>query len=871
MRIVERNHPEHEPLPRVRLTEARVSLALSQQEVAEKIGTTHVNVSRWERGITKPNPYFRRKLCQLFGKTAQELDLVPSPEEQKAEQQAAERQQAAREEASKPHERVPIYDSAIPLQPAIRLVGRDKEMALIKKRLFTGGNVALTALNGLPGVGKTALSVALAHDAEVRAHFRDGILWAALGPKPNVLGLLGRWGTLLGIAPSEMASLSDGEAWAKAIHHAIGSRAMLLVIDDAWNVEEALAFKVGGPNCAHLLTTRHSDIATFIAMDGATRIEELGVEESMTLLRSLAPMVVDREPQKALDLVQAVGGLPLALTLMGNYLRKQSYSGHARRIAAALERLSDAEARLMVKEPHGPVEGHSSLESNQHISLVSVISVTDQLLSEEARAALYNLSVIPAKPNTFSEDMALAVAACDVEVLDMLSDSGILESNGTSRYMIHQVIRDYAAYQLELDNAAERAARGRLLDFVLDFVETNKDDYQQLEQESTNILAAMEMAYNLQVWETLVRCALAFIPHFMRHGSYALAGLHLQHAIEAAQALSRKQDIALLQLYYGQVLQQQGDFVQAETTFQDGLEVARQIEDQSLISAFLNDLGWVNTKMGKYDLAEDYLQQGLTIARQIGDLKRISSILMVLGSVSIYLGDYAKSEAYLQEGLRLAQQIGDQELTCFMLSNLGVNAGQRGDFSVAAQYFREGLALARKIGQKDRICSLLTNLSGVEIELGKYQQAENSCQEGLEIAYQIEHKERLSALLINQGIAFRGQRKFERAKRSFENSLKLARKIGNPFMIALALCEYGTLLLDLEEIEKAKEAFQDVLTITPKGAADLLALAQYGLAKIAASRGEIEKAKALGSESAVSLENMGHRNAHEVRDWLASL
>ena len=42
----------------------------SQEQVAEMIGTTGPNVSRWERGITIPNLYFRQKLCELFGKSA---------------------------------------------------------------------------------------------------------------------------------------------------------------------------------------------------------------------------------------------------------------------------------------------------------------------------------------------------------------------------------------------------------------------------------------------------------------------------------------------------------------------------------------------------------------------------------------------------------------------------------------------------------------------------------------------------------------------------------------------------------------------------------------------------------------------------------
>ena len=71
--------PKSAHRPRVRLTEARTERNWSQQEVADRIGTTHLNVSRWERGLTKPGPYFRGKLCSLFGKSEQELDLASTP------------------------------------------------------------------------------------------------------------------------------------------------------------------------------------------------------------------------------------------------------------------------------------------------------------------------------------------------------------------------------------------------------------------------------------------------------------------------------------------------------------------------------------------------------------------------------------------------------------------------------------------------------------------------------------------------------------------------------------------------------------------------------------------------------------------------
>ena len=59
-----------------RLSTERLRRHWSQLEVADKIGTTPGNVSRWERGITSPGPYFRTRLCELFGMSAHELGLA---------------------------------------------------------------------------------------------------------------------------------------------------------------------------------------------------------------------------------------------------------------------------------------------------------------------------------------------------------------------------------------------------------------------------------------------------------------------------------------------------------------------------------------------------------------------------------------------------------------------------------------------------------------------------------------------------------------------------------------------------------------------------------------------------------------------------
>src|SRR5579859_6310305 len=60
-----------------RLRREREQRAWTQNEVAERIGTTQINISRWENGITFPGPYYRQKLGELFEKSIQELGLIP--------------------------------------------------------------------------------------------------------------------------------------------------------------------------------------------------------------------------------------------------------------------------------------------------------------------------------------------------------------------------------------------------------------------------------------------------------------------------------------------------------------------------------------------------------------------------------------------------------------------------------------------------------------------------------------------------------------------------------------------------------------------------------------------------------------------------
>ncbi|GHO43318.1 tetratricopeptide repeat protein [Ktedonospora formicarum] len=157
------------------------------------------------------------------------------------------------------------------------------------------------------------------------------------------------------------------------------------------------------------------------------------------------------------------------------------------------------------------------------------------------------------------------------------------------------------------------------------------------------------------------------------------------------------------------------------------------------------------------------------------------------------------------------------------------------------------------------------------MEMGNYHQAEMYLKEGLSIARQIEHREWTCVLIINLGLTTSKQGMYDQAEIYLQEGLVLSRQIGIPHMTALALNEFGNLLLSKKKVQKAKSVFTEMLETLPQGGLDLKALAQYGLARVAAEQGDTQNARALGLQSADLLEQIGHGNAEEVRHWLRAI
>jgi tetratricopeptide (TPR) repeat protein/transcriptional regulator with XRE-family HTH domain len=847
------------PNPELRL--ARELRCWSQEDVAERIGTSAFTVCRWERGVTTPSPHFRQKLCMLFERTAEGLGFVSIGS---ARQDAPSRPVTIKEWRVGEAESVTRRHFVVPpLFPVEGLIGRDTIFAALRRQVLAHKRVAL---HGLPGVGKTALAVAIAHDPEVVREFSDGVLWVSVGPEPDAPTLLAGLAAALGVAPIRASEGTSPHAMAKSLSEAIGARRLLLIIDDAWKLDDVLLFALGSPGSSHVLTTRFPQVASYFASDECLRVDELDEAQAMELLSRIAPRVAEEESQAAHALVQSVGGLPLALLLAGRYLRAQGYSGQPRRTREALWRLRHAEERLRISDPSSFIHSPSYFPVGESASLETVIAISDHHLNDEAGTALRALSLFPAKPNSFSEEAALALSDSSVSVLDSLTDAGLLESYGPARYALHQTIADYARVRLEDDGV-----QVRLVTYYMQFIQTHETDYAVLEREIANICTALDLAHARELSGDLIRGATAFAPFLLARGFYALAELHLCRAARSAGVPECEAYLPRVYLYLGRVAELRGRLAEAGSWYDNGLSVARKIDD-AVSSLLLAHKGETLINQGDYVHAEPYLLEGVQLARACGDRRSQATLLRLLGEVMDCRDQFARGDQFYLQGLRLAREINDSEATSCLLQNLGEKATKYGNYGRALGYLTEGLQLARAIHHRQRISACLTDLGALACKRGYYRQAEIYAREALQVARTIGHPIRLVNALCISGEVASCKKLFTEAERHLQEGLLLARDIRHPFLLAECLCLLGELRLRQDNAEQAEVMFREAYAIAEEVCVDeMRASALYGLARTAACRGNLVEAHDQGDRSLVLFAAEGHKLAGEIARWLTML
>ncbi|HYM76872.1 MAG TPA: TIR domain-containing protein [Candidatus Dormibacteraeota bacterium] len=157
---------------------------------------------------------------------------------------------------------------APPLPPGY--VPRPEELERLRSAVIGSAgdrHVALTALQGMGGVGKTVLAMALCYDPVVQAAFPDGIVWTTIGRTPgSLVPQMQSVGTAFGDGPEHYPTL---ETSATRLKRLLRKKAALLVLDDVWDRRHVEPFLTNEVRCRTLFTSRDPTIALNL---GATEV-----------------------------------------------------------------------------------------------------------------------------------------------------------------------------------------------------------------------------------------------------------------------------------------------------------------------------------------------------------------------------------------------------------------------------------------------------------------------------------------------------------------------------------------------------------------------------------------------------------------------
>jgi transcriptional regulator with XRE-family HTH domain len=141
-----------EATPKYLLRNMRESQGWTQEELAEKIGTTGVTISRWESGVTTPNRYFRKKLSLLYGKSIRELGLLSGEQDASSNtNQSIENSQAEVASSARPGA-IFLFNELLPAPEEV--YGRRSERDILVSRT---SRKASTSIIGPRRSGKTWL------------------------------------------------------------------------------------------------------------------------------------------------------------------------------------------------------------------------------------------------------------------------------------------------------------------------------------------------------------------------------------------------------------------------------------------------------------------------------------------------------------------------------------------------------------------------------------------------------------------------------------------------------------------------------------------------------------------------------------------
>jgi WD40 repeat protein len=264
----------------------------------------------------------------------------------------------------------------------VNFVERPEALDALRDALLAddgGRHIALTALQGMGGIGKTVLAQALCHDEVVQQAFPDGVVWITIGRESpfDPLTRMREVGKALG---DDLSRYENELAAKNQYRSTIRKKAALIVVDDVWRSSDLETLRAeDSPRSRLLFTTRDASIAA--AMGAREHVADLLTnEQSREVLARWSRTEITHLPPISAELIHECGRLPLALSMVGAMLRGKP----AAYWKAVLEHLRNADLdKIKAQFPDYP-----------YTDVLRAIQVSVDSLDATSRARYFALAVL---------------------------------------------------------------------------------------------------------------------------------------------------------------------------------------------------------------------------------------------------------------------------------------------------------------------------------------------------------------------------------------------------------------------------------------------------------------------------------------------
>ncbi len=780
---------EARPTPNQKLRHERERRAWSQQDVADKVGTTPLNVGRWERGITMPGPYFRQRLCEIFEKSASELGLVHE-----------------NTGAGTPIEVPPHTPSTTPAQETLPVLwnvpynrnplftGREDILTQVYLALTSADQpLALTqpqAISGLGGIGKTQTAVEYAYRYRDRY---EAVFWAR-ADSPELLS--SDYLLLAALLNLPQRNEQDQTLVVKAVLRWFDTHeGWLLILDNADDLEMVNAFIPSAGKGHVLLTTRAHSTGTIA---GRIELETMGLEEGMVLLLRRAKLlkgsasslqaVPDAVRSSAQAIVEAVDGLPLALDQAGAYIEGTGCS-----LSDYLKFYKTHRHRLLRKR------GESAVGHPEPVATTWSLSFEKVERANPAAAELLRLCAF-LHPDEIPEAM----------IAEGASELGpILQPVAEDEMELNEAIGELRKYSL-----VKRDPEKKILNIhrLVQAVIKDRMDKETQREWAERVVKIVNRAFPLPEINTWPKCQ-QYLPHVRI----------CSRLIEQWNILSFENTHFLKNA--GLCLQEHGQYAEAEHFLQQTIAIREQVLGplHPQVAESLNNLAELYWIESKYQEGEQLYLRAITIREQMLGLDHADVAQSLNGLALIYREQdkYPQAEPLLRRALEIRERVlgpahSDVAET---LNNLGLLLHDQGQDGLAEPFLRRALVIyEHNLGvNHSYISTVLNNLALISFAQRKYEETESLFQRALFITEQAlgpNHPE-VSTRLNNLAALYHIQGSYEHVEQLLQRALAIDEEsLGqNHPDIALRLHNLATLFRKQGKYAQAEAFFHRSLAI----------------------------------------------------------